>query len=490
MSFSNIATKKILNGVQDHGPYPNQLPLGDGFIYLKYAWSIKVTDSDLSSAPPLVAKSCELPRFSVETQIVNVYNHKTIVQTKMAYEPITISFYDQASGAAESMIWNFVKKQFDPSDASKAVTADIKAAGLTIEITMKNLSEPGAAPKVYTLKNAFIVDAQHDTLDYSTSDPVLWTITVRYEDLEAPEFKGPTPISPPTRIKPLPKPPKPVISNDKKTSSSFTPITKPPKADAVAETKPNFGNAWTNAGGTVTGGGAVTGNPTMTNQTRLGNPNIRPGSLRDRAAQANAAREAARAWPGGTPNGTASTNSVATGTVNPSTGSNIPATSNKQPENKKQTAEEIKSQKDLTVANAEFIKREKAYDNHGMSPEYKKAYFEGLEKYPPRTGNIQSQESAREQARTYALAQTARYPTQPRTSDAGVASANANLKSQEPAPNPVREGTNVIRAKPNDTKGNEIVSRQVQLEQAGIYKQAPDSATGHGRIKTPRDKVY
>jgi hypothetical protein len=29
----------------------------------------------------------------------------------------------------------------------------------------------------------------------------------------------------------------------------------------------------------------------MTNQTRLGNPNINPGSLRDRAAQANAARE-------------------------------------------------------------------------------------------------------------------------------------------------------------------------------------------------------
>jgi hypothetical protein len=49
-------------------------------------------------------------------------------------------------------------------------------------------------------------------------------------------------------------------------------------------------SAWVKAGGTETGGGAATGNPTMTNQTRLGNPNITPGSLRDRAAQANAAR--------------------------------------------------------------------------------------------------------------------------------------------------------------------------------------------------------
>lgn len=49
-------------------------------------------------------------------------------------------------------------------------------------------------------------------------------------------------------------------------------------------------SAWVKAGGTETGGGAATGNPTMTNQTKLGNPNITPGSLRDRAAQANASR--------------------------------------------------------------------------------------------------------------------------------------------------------------------------------------------------------
>jgi hypothetical protein len=475
MTFSNIATKRILNGVQDHGSYPGTLPLGNGFVYLKYAWSIKITDSDLNSAPPLVAKTCELPRFSVETQIVNVYNHKTIVQTKLNYEPITMSFYDQASGAAESMIWNFVKDQFDPTDASKAS----KFKPLTIEITMKNLSEPGAAPKVYTLKNAFIVDAQHDTLDYGTSEPVLWTITVRYEDLEAPDFKGPTPMFPPTLIKPLPKPPKPPVSNNKKRSdSSFTPITKPPKADARAETKPNFGNAWTNAGGTVTGGGAATGNPTMTNQTRLGNPNIRPGSLRDRAAQANAAREAARAWPGSTANGTASTNSVAAGTVNPSTGSNIPATSNKQ--------------REMTPKQKDFVSQQEAdVKNAGYTEAYKKAYIENLKKNPPVSDSPQSMLAAQRNAEALASRDTPRYPSQARTTDAGIASANASLRSQEPAPNPVREGTSVIRTKPNDTKGNELVSRQVQLEQLGLTNQAQyDNATNSGRVKRRRNEDY
>ena len=41
-----------------------------------------------------------------------------------------------------------------------------------------------------------------------------------------------------------------------------------------------------------TGGGAATGNPIIAGGTQLGNPNISPGSLRERAAQANAARAA------------------------------------------------------------------------------------------------------------------------------------------------------------------------------------------------------
>ena len=59
------------------------------------------------------------------------------------------------------------------------------------------------------------------------------------------------------------------------------------KTDNVnAEKVPPFNN---------TGGGAATGNPIIAKGTQLGNPNIRPGSLRERAALANAARETSAA---------------------------------------------------------------------------------------------------------------------------------------------------------------------------------------------------
>ena len=99
--------------------------------------------------------------------------------------------------------------------------------------------------------------------------------------------------------------------------------------------------------------------------------------------------------------------------------------------------------------------------------------------------------AAQRNAEALASRDTPRYPSQARTTDAGIASANASLRSQEPAPNPVREGTSVIRTKPNDTKGNELVSRQVQLEQLGLTNQAQyDNATNSGRVKRRRNEDY
>lgn len=237
MAFTNLATKLLLNDKQI-----NSGPLGNGFPFIKFAWTVEIQVGNsgeakgINSTGPLVAKTCELPRFSVETQVVNVYNHKTIVQTKMNYEPITMTFYDQTNGTAEKLIWEFVKGQFDPSDVSKKPGN----LPLTVIITLKNLSgDDDGEDKIYTLKNAYIVDAQHDTLDYSTSDPVLWTLTLRYEDLEVSgvkdlEFSGPTPGDEGSGIKALPKPPsKPVVSD----LPDPPPVTKPPKSDAVKEDK-------------------------------------------------------------------------------------------------------------------------------------------------------------------------------------------------------------------------------------------------------------
>lgn len=75
------------------------------------------------------------------------------------------------------------------------------------------------------------------------------------------------------------------------------PANTPPRSPPPAASFPNRQGF-----GTVLPSGAAVGNPTISNSTRLGNPNISPGSLRERAALANAAREQAASMgqgPGG-----------------------------------------------------------------------------------------------------------------------------------------------------------------------------------------------
>ena len=444
MAFTNLASKLILNDMQ-----VNSGPLGNGFPYLKFAWEVELAlgsseAKNLKSTGPLVAKTCELPRFSVETQVVNVYNHKTIVQTKMNYEPITMTFYDQTNNVAESLIWEFVKGQFDSPD----VTKKAGILPLTVTITMRNLSGEGE-DKVYKLTNVFIVDAQHDTLDYSTSDPVVWTLTLRYEDLDITgvkglDFKGPRKGDKGAGIKKLPKPPS-------KPSVVSVPVTKPPKADAKVEAETLGPNKWREAGGEDNGPlGAAWGNPNLTKQSARHRNKTQtapaattafPAAEKTRyVSTAEYDKEIARFSRGSDPTLPPNARYIETlkreramvadnqsnaetarlaraGTASPSTGANTPATVNKTQDSVPKPPEQVQRRKPLSAANQEFIKQEatSVQGDGGMNPEYKKAYIAALEKYPPATNSAQSQQTARQMAELEALRTAPRYNTQVRT---------------------------------------------------------------------------
>lgn len=223
MPYNLAADKFGLRGAVSDTLVSNQAP------YLKYTWvaGFEFDDSSQSTADPgnesvalpsgdtatnisdIVLKTFELPRWSTDTQVVNAYNHKVIVQTRLNYEPVTISFYDQQNQAAESLIWEFVKGQFDPNDASKK--ASRRPLKITVKMHTTSAGELSASEnKTYILGQAYIVDAQHDTLDYATSDVVLWTITVRYETLEVVGIYEGEPPKVSTGIPRKEKPPKPV----------------------------------------------------------------------------------------------------------------------------------------------------------------------------------------------------------------------------------------------------------------------------------------
>ena len=484
MAFTNLATQKILNGVQTHG---DGAKLGDGFVFMKFAWEVSfapaenagagtnspaTTDSiaadlaagatirdialsalrsaiappaatlpatgeqGLDSAPSIVARTCELPRWSTDTQIVNVYNHKTLVQTKLTFEPITMTFYDQANGAIEKLLWTHAKGQFDGTDGSKKAGQ----SPLTITIKMKNLS--GSGPdKTYKLSNAYITDAQHDTLDYSASDPVLWTITIRYEDLETQEFNGPTPVvtaKVPASPRKTPPPQK-------------TPAIKP-KPDAITtnETPPSQPSAWVRAGG------AEIGPPGL--GPAFGNPNLAIQGMR-----AQALRSGTFEWPWNKKATNAQSN---IDPVSPSTGS-------------RQIAVDRKIDQMLN-----------------FSPKWQQEKQAYLLANPPVTGTPDAVRTAIKNAEAAASKTVPKYTSFASPADSGVQTTVKENKTGEPSPPPVRDSAGIVNPKANDGRGQTLTNRQEEYQRNVEAAQrvndalAADNAFKKGKLTQAQTQEY
>jgi hypothetical protein len=55
----------------------------------------------------LLVKKIDLPKFTVGTETLNQYNRKTVVQTKITYNPVTIDFHDDNSDITNNLWKNY-----------------------------------------------------------------------------------------------------------------------------------------------------------------------------------------------------------------------------------------------------------------------------------------------------------------------------------------------------------------------------------------------
>lgn len=64
----------------------------------------------------LTVKTIDLPKYTVTNEVMNQYNRKRIVQTKINYDPVTITFHDDSGDNVRNMWYNYYSYYYkDPS---------------------------------------------------------------------------------------------------------------------------------------------------------------------------------------------------------------------------------------------------------------------------------------------------------------------------------------------------------------------------------------
>lgn len=153
----------------------------------------------------VLVKTAELPKFNIQTDTLNQYNRKKITQVKVDYQPITIKFHDDNSNVVRDL-WEYyfsyhysdsIMAKYDPiryAAYSRNAMDDVtgKPSSLyrygydtgnlfrffnSIEIFQMSRQEWSK----YVLVNPVILSWNHDSLDYSSSQPGEQTMTIGYE---------------------------------------------------------------------------------------------------------------------------------------------------------------------------------------------------------------------------------------------------------------------------------------------------------------------
>jgi len=124
------------------------------------------------------------PSVTHEEVIVDSYNSKMYLAGKHTWEPISIVLRDDMNSAVVKALGNQLNKQLDHNSQSSAVAGSVYKFDMAIETLDGNNGE-GNTPVVFDkweIEGAFLSGVQYGDLNYSTSDMVQVTATIRYDN--------------------------------------------------------------------------------------------------------------------------------------------------------------------------------------------------------------------------------------------------------------------------------------------------------------------
>ena len=130
----------------------------------------------IEGIPAYLIKAANRPTITFQEIELNHINVKRYVKGKGAWETLDITLYDPIvpSGAQAVMEWVRLHKE---SVTGRDGYSDFYKKDITFNV----LGPVGDKVEEWTLKGAFIQDANFGDLDFASSDPVEITLALRYD---------------------------------------------------------------------------------------------------------------------------------------------------------------------------------------------------------------------------------------------------------------------------------------------------------------------
>ena len=132
------------------------------------------------------------PNITFDQITLDVYNSRVYMAGKHTWEPITINLRDDVNNSVSKLCGEQIQKQYDFFEQSSAASGiDYKFQSRIEILDRGNGANEANVLETFELYGCYVQNINYNTLAYATSDPVLITLTVKYDNaIQTPRGTG------------------------------------------------------------------------------------------------------------------------------------------------------------------------------------------------------------------------------------------------------------------------------------------------------------
>ena len=131
---------------------------------------------DIDGIPAYTIKTAQRPQITFEEVTLEHMNITRYVKGKGRWQQLQITLYDPSVPSAASAVIEWIRLHHESATGRDGYSDFYKK-----NINFQVLGPVGDIIEKWTLNGAFIADASFGDLDFSSSDPVEITLTLRYD---------------------------------------------------------------------------------------------------------------------------------------------------------------------------------------------------------------------------------------------------------------------------------------------------------------------
>ena len=168
-----------------------------GLLMPKLQYRFRVSLENFGTSSPTTELTKQVmdvtrPNVTFDQMTVDIYNSRVFLAGKHTWEPITINFREDVSNNVQKLVGEQLQNQFDFFEQSGAASGSDYNFVTRIEILDGgNGANAASVLDTYELYGCYVENANYNTLNYATSEPVTVTLSIRYDNaIQTPQGTG------------------------------------------------------------------------------------------------------------------------------------------------------------------------------------------------------------------------------------------------------------------------------------------------------------